>query len=53
MGGFIEQAFVLDPPNKTLQPPIRAQRSVEAATLCSRGLRLNVEPLAYRFRPLR
>src|SRR5437867_7258850 len=33
-------------PNKTLQPSSRAQRELELATVCSRGLRLKVEPLA-------
>ena len=28
-----------------LQPPIRARRPSKSATVCSRGLRLNVEPL--------
>src|SRR2546426_3864987 len=31
--------------NKTLQPPIRAQRWFQSDRVCSRGLRLNVEPL--------
>jgi hypothetical protein len=33
------------PPNKTLQPTSRASTLFEFATFCSRGLRLNVEPL--------
>jgi hypothetical protein len=42
----LELLNVATMPDKTLQPPIRAQRSLQFDTVCSRGLRLNVEPLA-------
>ena len=35
----------MPPHNKTLRPPSRAPREFGFATFCSRGLRLNVEPL--------
>jgi hypothetical protein len=41
----LELLNVATMPDKTLQPPIRAQRSLQFDTVCSRGLRLNVEPL--------
>lgn len=37
-----------EPANKTLQPPSRTLRRFQSATVCSRGLRLNVEPLDSR-----